>query len=580
MQYLNSKTYLSSQEFIEIWTLKYIDNPAYSRFYEKTRITTINKDSIVVPGEETILVRFTNVVVVGSINLYDETIYQPIIICDATFNDNFLIQNGSFLNFYIRSISGSNIFAHGINIIGGVFKNDSSIKSIESGAIEIHGGTFETQLSISDCENSSVRISRAKFADGLTLYGRFKSVLINGGTFNSDLQVYRVICDGNFQIIGGFASKYLSNDNAWSIEEHRRELKFDNSGIAIRDSIVVKGNMVISDVEAKFINLTMSRESHTVISHINNLYVINFSRNFELGGGDENAIFVNNLQFESSTIQYGSAFRLTNLYIGDLTFKNVISQGTIFISQIINGKVDLIEKPREPNVKPFYSKDNLMSLHTKCTLEIKGTDFGSSTIFNSDFSECNFIFENSRLDNLYLAGALLPLKLNSGNNLKDYREKIAYSQLKKVFEKNDWHTSNLYALQEIEAYRSLLRTKEKTLNDKIVLSLNRITSKHGTSWIKAMKCILLFNIVAYASLLGSLNFTFELSIQGVETYLKLLAYSFTFLNPIHRPDFLSTSGFPNIKWGPRTEVIDGISRLVNAYLIYQFIQAFRKFGKS
>jgi hypothetical protein len=61
---------------------------------------------------------------------------------------------------------------------------------------------------------------------------------------------------------------------------------------------------------------------------------------------------------------------------------------------------------------------------------------------------------------------------------------------------------------------------------------------------------------------------------------KLFASSFDFLNPVHKTDFLVDRFDFTLDIGGLALFIDNISRIIIAYLVYQTIAAFRKFGKK
>ncbi len=586
----SSKTYLSAEEFIDIWKGKYLHDPnLHDFFYQEGGIEISNPDYYISHGKAVFIVNFRNVEVDGVISLDEDREYLPINISGVIFNDQFHISSGTFLNFFIGRNPGENIFKKGLNILGGTFKNDTSFSSIGSSNdkcdIEIRGGFFETKLRIWSTNNAKLYISKGNFNDGLSLFGTFDEIFIGGGTYNSNIELESLYCKNNFQIVGGFFSKFINPEKEWNHDEFPKFTKFIECGIVRRGIIYVLENFVISNIDCKYINLGLSHKSN--YSFINNLYIIDFNKSLFIQSLYNSNLCINKLHVENSTILNGHIFRFDNFNIAEIILENIIAQGNLYLNKLKGGqKFEWNYQYYNQDIKHRLCEDsipigiNINKIPHISELKILFSDLGNSIFFNCDFSNFKLTFESSKIENLYLVGTFFPkIVYNEGDN-KLHQEKIAYSQLKKVFEKNDIHTSSQYLLNEIETYRNVLKSNNKNFSDRIVLFFNKITSNHGHDWTLSLLCIFIFNVISFSILLRSLDFTIDISIYGIINYFKLLSYFFTYLNPIHRSDFLSSCGFEVNKWGATTELIDSLSKLINAYLIYQFIQAFRKFGKK
>ncbi|GEM_PF-6849824 len=580
------KIYLSGEEFLDIWKGKYLGNPDYSIFYEETRIEISNPNNVISNGEKTHIVNFRNVEVTGFLNLIEDVEYLPINISNVIFHDRLQIQKGTFLNFYIGRNPGENIFKNGLSIMGGTFKNAVSLSSIgtksENIAIEIHGAIFETKLRIWSICNASLNISNGDFLGGLSLNGEFSHVFIGGGNYHADIELETLICHQNFQIVGGYYSKQVSHEGEWFNDEFPKFISFVDSGIVRYGAISILGNFVISNIDAKFLNLSYSNVHGKYFSFINNLHVISFNRSIFIQSNNDDSFYINSLTIEDSTILSGCIFRIDKVNICNIIFENIISQGNLYLNKVIGGKLFRF-RHNENNIiyqKFILNEENLEINNQRGEFRIKETDLGSSIIFNCNFTNYRIVFFSSKIDNIYLSGSNFPSTIETNEAHDLIQLKNAYSQFKRVFEKNDIHVSNRYALAEIETYRKYLKENREDKGDFLILFLNKLTSNHNTNWIRSLICILIFNLLSFSILLYSLGLRFDFSKSGMQVFFNLCGYFFTYINPIHRSNFLNTGRLPSVSWNALAEFIDSVSKIINAYLIYQFVQSFRKFGKK
>ena len=157
-----------------------------------------------------------------------------------------------------------------------------------------------------------------------------------------------------------------------------------------------------------------------------------------------------------------------------------------------------------------------------------------------------------------------------------------FLELKQAFEKR----GNIFESQKMKAVAQdfLYKVESNNLlksdfwNNKFILLLNRISNFHGVSlrnaflWIIGF--ILLFhwlNVLSYKSYYLTFNSWEEM--YNIFNYTK--RYVFVLANPVHRVSSLA----PADEITGYTYLISFSSRLVVGYLYYQFIAAFRRFGK-
>jgi hypothetical protein len=200
-------------------------------------------------------------------------------------------------------------------------------------------------------------------------------------------------------------------------------------------------------------------------------------------------------------------------------------------------------------------------------------------MFSSDLSKFDrFVFLNSKISEIFVAGPKLPeIETIEGFSLKEQR-RIAFNQLKKVYEnRGDGVTAMKYQVYEMEIYSKQLASKEedRISGERFQLGFNKYTNKHGSIWNRPLIFLLAFSILAYSGYWACLY-----GVSG-QFQPKAIAFYFEFLNPTHKTDFLidfKNKQFTN--WYILAILIDYTNRIVIGLLLYQMIQAFRKYGKK
>ena len=101
----------------------------------------------------------------------------------------------------------------------------------------------------------------------------------------------------------------------------------------------------------------------------------------------------------------------------------------------------------------------------------------------------------------------------------------------------------------------------------------------GQSFVLLLCSTLLFYILYCLSL----GFVIDTAAPGGwDVFWKNASYYGEFISPFRKSNFIPEAllGEENVKTVPSLAiVVDSLSKIVNAYLLYQFIAAFRKFGK-
>jgi hypothetical protein len=134
-------------------------------------------------------------------------------------------------------------------------------------------------------------------------------------------------------------------------------------------------------------------------------------------------------------------------------------------------------------------------------------------------------------------------------------------------------TGNFYESQKLLAISNdaLRKVEDVSSWDKFILWTNRLSNNHGLSIKRPIVLFFTLSIILYILYLRSLGRIFNSN----EIDLTLIGYYFSFIDPTHRNDFLvDKSEFTS--W---PLFIDYTTKVITGYFIYQFIAAFRKYGK-
>lgn len=189
--------------------------------------------------------------------------------------------------------------------------------------------------------------------------------------------------------------------------------------------------------------------------------------------------------------------------------------------------------------------------------------FGQTTITACDFPSKYKDFEKIHtVENIHY-----PEKKDK-NYFKTRYE--TFLQLKKQLETS----GNFYEAQKFQAIskEALKNIENLPFWDKKILQINSISNNHGISIKQPFIGTIIFSIFFYILYLWSLNRMFN----NNDIDWNLIGYYFSFLDITHRLDFLvektELNGF--------SVTIDYLNKILIGFLIYQFIAAFRKYGKK
>jgi hypothetical protein len=198
-------------------------------------------------------------------------------------------------------------------------------------------------------------------------------------------------------------------------------------------------------------------------------------------------------------------------------------------------------------------------------LDIKNSDMEFMTFSNSDMSNSILKFEASDLTKITMVNSRLPKSAVNLEDKKNARE--PYRQLKIVCIKHYDKIGELYykAKEYNEHFKSLKWSRD--FNSKFVLCLNKYSNCYSTQWWPALIWIFVIGLIFYPLYLLSL----DLKPCNIECWNKSLLFltPARSLNPLELKTELTFLSY----------LVDIFHRILSGFFIYQFIQAFRKYGK-
>ncbi|WP_284461603.1 hypothetical protein [Chryseobacterium sp.] len=383
------------------------------------------------------------------------------------------------------------------------------------------------------------------------LGAKFNKVLFRRGDFNGFVSIRGgtiknlILLGGNFKHWLGTLDGILNNEN--EVLKTNQSLKinrFEIEGGSYTNNIWISGGD-ISSLEIKCVTpvkIHCLPNDDKIFDIKTNTYTKKYSskpriKNFLISRYSNRDTF----------------YHLSELDLDTLKFENFTNIGNITIS-----KISISE-----------------------SLSFENSDLGKTTFIDCNFFDQKMIFDSSKITEIALAGTSLPnpINIDSTNTDKTSQQKLALSQIKKVYQNmGDNLTASQYHTEELNTYLSTLSCGAEKIN----LSLNKFTNKHGQSWERALLLLFASTIILYSLYCNSLGFKINCKSNGVNYFWKNASYLLEFLNPIRKSDFL-----PKIlldksesEISPASIFIDNISKIINSYLIYQFVAAFRKFGKK
>ena len=260
----------------------------------------------------------------------------------------------------------------------------------------------------------------------------------------------------------------------------------------------------------------------------------------------------------------------TELSIGDCHFKNFqltnfrnIGNFKLYKINILKIKHEYFDNPCEEDETEGNKKFQIDNT------SIGKTDFQSINL--SSFTEIK-IFDNifTEIDytNIIWSDKVVGVGQYNDNISKLSKQQDSYRTLKNVaLRNNDQPQAVKFYAKEMEFYRELVKgNKSYSWSDRATLWFNKHTNNFGLSFWKPLCLLILLSIVFYFFVLFSF-------LDGCNSnYWRNI---FEFLNPTHKVLFIN-----EYHWSGWSYFWDFLFRIIEGLLIYQTIQAFRKYSKK
>jgi hypothetical protein len=262
--------------------------------------------------------------------------------------------------------------------------------------------------------------------------------------------------------------------------------------------------------------------------------------------------------------------------IDNLIFTNFMNEGVVYVS----------------NINDVEQKSSVRLNRTKHILQASDSDLGKVHFINCNFFHWFFRFENSSIIDLLVTSSQFPknadLEWEQTVPNRFENERIVFGQFQKVYEANGDKIKAMYChRRSLSAYsKDLKQKKDKTSRDYFEifsLKMNGISNQFEYSALRPLLWMLLFASIFFPWYLFLMGYRPENPIgncPAIKRWFNLFTNIFEFISPIHKTDFLNDYDLKIVrKATPGASLLDSLTRILFAYLIYQFVQAFRRYGK-
>ena len=269
--------------------------------------------------------------------------------------------------------------------------------------------------------------------------------------------------------------------------------------------------------------------------------------------------------------------------------KNYIKEKKAEIDEIINkiksGTLSAEDKRRYESQK-HENESKIKELKGRSIFNIAKSDLKNSSFWHIDFNgfeRINF-FNTNIEDGKFSMVKLSDTKFSSSENIYndqwynrdiDFKEEYdIYRQFANVFSKNGdiYNSLKAKSLQ----MKALLKFEDVDGKTKLILRINKITNDFGNSASRAFVAIFVAAVIFYCMFMGTM-YSFSFTDKGWKYFVLHFKYIFSLiLNPFSTTSKMDELVFVN-NW---TYAVVFASKIVMAFLYYQFVAAYRRFGKS
>lgn len=404
--------------------------------------------------------------------------------------------------------------------------------------------------------------------------------------------------------------------------------------IAIRNSF---GNYVITKNSNSTISITYSDDnlkikeylSRMLVKELKELYNINhiyqFKTSYILADGKDINIGFNkseksgikrNIEFNKKK-EHQFYFKSSDQQMVDISLSVSFIEGAKQRVKVSNGQLSNLTLVGESNstIEVRHTKINRVFIHdfscsrliiydlashkTESLFELKNSDLTNGWLNKVSLKSFNTVsFYNTTIENTIFSATSFPDNIEAIENIHypDNKEKEyfnnqyeTYKQLKIALLNQHNH---IQALQmHSKMYDAIRKSETVSGQDRFILFLNHWSNKHGTSISYAFFTLILVLILVFFSFNLSLpHAPYQVEWQGLKTFISSLINTGHFIfsnwqnayilaNPTHRISTLIENN-PCSELSGMNYFISFFSRIMMGWAYFQFISAFRKFGKK
>ena len=499
-----------------------------------------------------------------SFHLEDGVFEDDVNVSGGVFEQAFKITGGNFQSWFrvfskacfkrLFEISGGSFF-YGFNISGGRFEKKTKAKEpIPSPCFIIKDGKFYGEFSVSGGDfESGFYIQNGNFSDLRIKNGSFKIFFIKGGEFRGVIEVQRgkfhdfSLTGGNynsvFKIKGGEFEDQVQINGGNYLDQFVVESGNFKRGILVQDGNFCKNFIV----ENNNTNSLISSLTFALNSFINSKFIV------------KKGSRIDELYFREGIASGGMVY-IYDIKLKKVSFDRFVNEGILEVTGL-TGK---------PDAELIFFKSNLDNT------VFKGVVFSSFK---------NIIIDDTKLNNISTINRHFPTEKGLLNTSVDIKHKKSF-----YFKKMAENFNQLYLamqkqgnrLQEMDYYVQYLTWQHKAafydlnIPALVSLTLHKCSTNFGKNWIRGVILSLIIGAIFYLCFvwflpdIKSCNFVYSSS--NISFHFKNYLY---FLLPTHKPNFIN-----NLQPGGTSAFFDFSARIILAYLYYQTITAFRRFGRK
>jgi len=514
------------------------------------------------------VITFTEISVIGVGSTNNLNSDYDYVFSRCNFEQGLEIQSSTFQNIKFEYCSGLELL----------------IRDIEGSYLILRYCTFKEisisaktkYLSLDRCESEVLRIFSGTYDYFSILGGVYDSISFEGGSFKSLVRIgVRVKCN-----VLRFEKSIFKGDCSISDTKRINSLEINgakfNKTLAIRSTTL--GNIIAfksGKIKCLKIENITSPKIHFRDTIIQECYIhkgCNITEEIGFRKYPEEA-FIEHSQVKKILFvkKNKNHINLTDLKINTIEMDSLNNQG----------KLRLI---------------SLAPLETDGTiyLNVKNSTLGDTEIVGCNWSNGKLTVDNSRIIDLYYTNTLFPKTIASEESVevkKNEQIRDTYSQLKTVADKQNDRQSSLYFQAKSNEYIYKLKSEGMVFwnlcnpnwSEWFQLWLSKWSNNFGTSYTLAIKRIIIFSPILFILYVvnASDNIVWTTDARnwgsGIGAVWEYSGDFWGFLNPARKYGYLCPDGGCTSGWA---KFIDWFSRAFIAYLLYQAVQAFRKYGKS